>query len=240
MSATVVLVHGAWHGAWCWERLTPLLDEAGINSVAVDLPGHGDNASPLTDMHGDADHVRSVLDGIDGPVVLVGHSYGGIVITDAGTHPAVRHLVFVAALAIDADETAGSAVTAEAENEVVEHPKPGLADAMQFHDDGTCTLPPQGVADFLYNECDAATQQWAAERVCPQPMVTMAQSPRDVAWRERPSTYVVCEKDRGIPAGLQRILARRCTNTVSLDTDHSPFASTPHLLAPILVDLATD
>src|SRR3954447_5826138 len=114
MTATIVLVHGAWHGAWCWERLTPLLDGAGVPSVAVDLPGHGADPGPFTDMHGDADRVRDVLDGIDGDVVLVGHSYGGIVITDIGTHPNVRHLVYVAAFAIDADETAGNAVAADA------------------------------------------------------------------------------------------------------------------------------
>ncbi len=238
MTATIVLVHGAWHGAWCWERLTPLLDAAGIPSIAVDLPGHGDDTGPLTDMHGDADRVRAVLDGVDGDVVLVGHSYGGIVITDAGTHPKVRHLVYIAALAIDAGETAATAVAAEAEVAGVEHPKPGLADVMQFHDDGTCTLPAEGVARFLYNECDGATQAWAAAHVSPQPMVTLAQSPRAVAWRERPSTYVLCEQDRGVPTPLQRILAKRCTTTVALPTDHSPFAGRPDLLAPILVDLA--
>ena len=147
--------------------------------------------------------------------------------------------MYVAALAIDADETAASAVSAEAEAEGVEHPKPGLGDVMQFHDDGTCTLAPADVGALLYNTCDVETQQWAAERLCPQPMVTMAQSPRAVAWRERPSTYVVCEEDRGIPASLQRILARRCEYTVSLPTDHSPFAGRPDLLAPILIDLAT-
>ena len=238
MTATIVLVHGAWHGAWCWERLTPLLDAAGVPSIAIDLPGHGDDPGPFTDMHGDADRVRAVLDGLDDDVVLVGHSYGGIVITDAGVQPSVRHLVYVAAFAVDVHESAANALTAEAEAAGVEHTKPGLGDLMQFHDDGTCTLPAEGVAALLYNECDAATQEWAAERLCPQPMVTFTQSPRAVAWRERPSTYVLCEKDRGVPASLQALLARRCTETVVLPTDHSPFAGRPDLLAPILIGLA--
>src|SRR3954468_22770120 len=122
MTATLVLVHGAWHGAWCWERLTPLLDDAGVPWIAVDLPGHGEDPGPMTDMYGDADHVRRVLDSVDGEVVLVGHSYGGIVITDVGVHPAVRHLVYIAAFAVDADESAMSAVADEALAAGVEHP----------------------------------------------------------------------------------------------------------------------
>jgi pimeloyl-ACP methyl ester carboxylesterase len=238
MAATIVLVHGAWHGAWCWERLTPLLDDAGIRSIAIDLPGHGADPGPLTDLHGDADRVRATLDRVDGDVVLVGHSYGGCVITDAGVHPSVRHLVFVAALPLDEGESAGDAALAEANEAGYEQPKLGLADMMQFQDDGTCTLPPEGVAALLYNECDEATQQWAAAHVGPQAMATFTQSPRAVAWRERPSTYVLCEKDLGIPAPLQRILAKRSGATVALPTDHSPFAGRPDLLAPILIDLA--
>jgi hypothetical protein len=76
MTATVVLVHGAWHGAWCFDRVMPLLREANVPAVAVDLPGHGQDRGPFTDLHGDASRVLAVLDGIDGDVVLLGHSYG--------------------------------------------------------------------------------------------------------------------------------------------------------------------
>jgi pimeloyl-ACP methyl ester carboxylesterase len=237
MSATVVLVHGAWHGAWCWERLTPLLADAGIECIAVNLPGHGDDTGPLTDLHGDADRVRAVIDGVDGPVVLVGHSYGGMVITDAGVHPLVRHLVYVAALVPDIEESAANAMAVEAQAAGVQIDS-GLAAAMVIDDDGITTLAADAVAAFLYNDCDAATQEWAAARVSPQPMTTLVQAPRAVAWRERPSTYIVCEKDQAIPPGLQRIFATRCTETIALPTDHSPFADRPDLLAPILVALA--
>lgn len=97
-AATVPLVHGAWHCRWCWERVTALLSKAGIASVAVDLPGHGDDAGPLGDLHADADRVRRVLDPPAGPVELAGHSYGGAVITDAGAHPAVARRVYLTAL----------------------------------------------------------------------------------------------------------------------------------------------
>lgn len=83
MARSVVLVHGAWHGSWCWERVAPLVRDAGVDVTAVDLPSRSD---ALGDLHGDAAHVRSVLDASGGDVVLVGHSYGGAVITGAGDH----------------------------------------------------------------------------------------------------------------------------------------------------------
>ena len=90
---TFVLVHGAWHGAWCWDHVSPLLSAAGFEVVCLDLPGRGQNTEPLADLHGDADAVTSVLDAVAGPVVLVGHSYGGAVITEAGDHDKVVGLV---------------------------------------------------------------------------------------------------------------------------------------------------
>jgi len=231
-SPTVVLVHGAWHGAWCWERVIPLMEAEGVDVVAVDLPGHGDHPGPLTDVHGDATHVRAVLDGIDGPVVLCGHSYGGVVVTEAGTHPAVAHVVYLAALALDSTETVIGLFT---ERITAGEEVPGLAAAINMGEDGTSTVHPDAVGARLYNDCDAETIAWAAKRVDAQSMASFMQAPEAVAWRERPSTYVVCALDQGIPVPVQRDLAARCTNTVEWPTSHSPFASRPDLVASLLV-----
>ena len=110
MKTTVVLVHGAWHGAWCFDRVIPLLEEAGVPALAVDLPGHGGDEGPFTDLHGDAAYVWATLDGIDGEVVLLGHSYSGAVITEAGVHPSVRHPVYLCAMALDLGESCQTAV----------------------------------------------------------------------------------------------------------------------------------
>ena len=101
----VLLVHGAWHGAWCWAALQSELDQHGIASLAIDLPGHGASTLPLSDMHGDAQHVADVASKIGRPVVLVGHSYGGGVIGEAAhilrnsISAPVQHLVYLTAFA---------------------------------------------------------------------------------------------------------------------------------------------
>lgn len=238
VTATVVLVHGAWHGAWCFDRELPFLAEAGVPVVAVDLPGHGRSPGPFTDLHGDAARVRAVLDGIDGQVVLLGHSYGGAVITEAGVHPAVTHLVYLCALALDSGESCAAAAVEETET-LSHEGRPSLADGWVNHPDGTTTLAVQAAEACLYNDCDADTVEWAVARLGPQPMVNFGQAPSAVAWRSRPSTYVVCSDDQAIHPGLQQVLAERCTYRRLWPTGHSPFASRPGLLTGLVAELAT-
>ena len=232
--ATVVLVHGAWHGAWCWERVVDGLVRAGVETVAVDLPGHGADPGPFSDLHGDAARVRSVLDETHGPVVLVGHSYGGAVITEAGDHPAVRHLVYVAALALDAEETCMAAAVGQAAPPVATADRPDLSAGLEVHDDGTATIERSLAAACLYNDCDQQSTEWALDRLGPQPLITLQQEPRAVAWRTIPSTYVVCQHDQTVSPELQRVLATRCTTSVEWPTDHSPFLSDPQLVVDLL------
>jgi pimeloyl-ACP methyl ester carboxylesterase len=235
MTASVVLVHGVWHGAWCFDSVRAELEAAGIEAIAIDLPGHGADSGPLGDLHDDAARVRSVLDGLDGECVLLGHSYGGAVITEAGVHPAVRHLVYLAAFAIDAEESCMSAAVTESEAlDLWSEGQPTLADAIVFQDDGNTTLKLELAGPFLYNDCDEATTAAAIARLGPQPVVTLADTPTAVAWRERPSTYVVCTDDLAVHPELQRVMARRCTTSVEWPTSHSPFLSAPERFTDLL------
>ena len=140
MPSTVVLVHGAWHGAWCFDRVVPLVQAAGVPVVAIDLPGHGRDPGPLTDLHGDATRVVATLDGIKGPVLLLGHSYGGAVITEAGGHPAVTHLVYLCALALDGDESCAAAVVDQAAR-LSHDGRPDIGKGMVIHAENADTVP---------------------------------------------------------------------------------------------------
>jgi pimeloyl-ACP methyl ester carboxylesterase len=240
MTASVVLVHGAWHGAWCFDRVVALLTDAGIDAIAVDLPGHGSDPGPLSDLHGDSARVREVLDQLDGECVLLGHSYGGAVITEAGTHPAVRHLVYLCAFALDADESCmAAAIKESAALGISFDGRPNLAEAMAFQSDETISVTPAGAAECFYNDCDDATTAMAIGRLGPQPSGTLNDVPTAVAWRERPSTYVVCTEDLAVHPDLQRVMARRCTDTVDWPTSHSPFLSAPERVADLLSALVS-
>jgi pimeloyl-ACP methyl ester carboxylesterase len=237
MARQVILVHGAWHGAWAWERVLPLLASAGVDAVAVDLPGHGADQGPLGDLHGDANRVRDELDRATSEVVLVGHSYGGAVITEAGDHPAVGHLVYLCAFALDAGESCGNAAPDQAAS--ISHVgRPNLGAGFVMGPGGTVTLDPATAATCLYHDCDADAVAWAMARLGPHPLVTIQQTPEAVAWRVKPSTYVVCRDDLAIHPDLQRLLARRCTTSVEWPTGHSPFLSHPELVAELLTGLA--
>lgn len=232
MTATVVLVHGAWHGGWCWQPVVDGLAAEDVPAVALDLPGHGDDPTPLTDLHGHGDAVRAAIDRIDGPVVLVGHSFGGAAVTDAGTHPAVRHVVFVSAFCLDTGETVmKNGLAGGAGHE--------LEEAVTFAEDGSVTLDPAGARVAFYLDCDPAAADAAVARLGAESAAGFAQSPRAVAWRERPSTYVVCTEDRALTPTLQRNLATRCDEVVEWPTSHSPFLSRPDLVVGLLTRLAS-
>ncbi len=239
----MVLVHGAWHGAWCWDPVVEGLRAAGVTVDAIDLPGHGDDTSPLTDLYGDAARVSAALDALAtveaDPVVLVGHSYGGAVITEAGLHPTVARLVYLAALNLDEGETMMGAALDDPRTAAIDHRgRPEFADVMTMLEDGSATVSAEGAIALFYNECPPAAAAAAARRLTPQPLSNMGQSPTRVAWRERPSTYVICARDNAVHPDLQRILADRCTDRVEWDTDHSPFLADPDLVVAFLADLA--
>lgn len=233
-SPPVVLVHGAWHGAWCFAGLQHALDNLGVPSYAIDLPGHGASTEPLTDLYGDADHVAAVLRQIGVPAVLVGHSYGGVVITEAaGRHPDIAHLVYLTAFALEPGESVMSLLTSLPTAHVA------LGEAIMARDDGTSVIDASKAAAAFYGECPTAAVDAAVARLSPQPMVTfvgaVTASPRDLV----ASTYVRCTLDQAIHISHQDVMAQRCGKVLTLETDHSPFLSRAPETATIIHEIAS-
>ena len=232
--ATVVLVHGAWHGAWCWDRVLPLLTDAGIEAIAVDLPGHGKSTEPLGDLHTHSAFLRDTVRGVEGRVVLIGHSYGGAVISEAAVGlDQVQHLVYLCAVVPDAGEAVGSVMPGEV------RPEGGASElgaAMQFNDDGTLTLDAPAAIPALFGDCTPDDVEFALSHLGPHSAGSLGQPLDAAAWREIESTYVVCTGDRAINPIFQRAMAdARATHVIEWDTSHSPFFSRPDLVAELLV-----
>jgi pimeloyl-ACP methyl ester carboxylesterase len=225
---TVVFVHGAWHGAWCWERVVPRLDAAGVPAVAVDLPSVSLRDAGLRD---DAACVRDALDACTDDAVLVGHSYGGSVVTESGSHPRVAHLVYLTAFALEAGESPGA-------NELTGGQGSALDAAIQVGD-GVLTLDRELVIPALFNDCEPDIARRAVERLRPQSLRALRDTVTVAAWREKPSTYVVCTDDRGLTPALQRSNAARIGNSIDWPTGHSPFLSRPDLVADLLVEISS-
>ncbi len=230
----VVLVHGAWHGAWCWAGVQHHLDELGVPSLAVDLPGHGASTEPFTDLAGDAERVVAVLRRLGTPAVLVGHSYGGAVITEAATRfPEVAHLAYLTAFALDRGESIMSLLAALPQARVA------LGLAIVPHDDGTSDIDPAQAAAAFYGECTAAAAAAAIARLSPHSMVTFTDSVTGSPREHIGSTYVRCLRDEAVHPTHQDAMAQRCTTVHTLDTDHSPFMSRTAETAAIIHQLAT-
>ena len=188
-------------------------------------------------MHGDARCVADTLSvlrdrGVTDPV-LVGHSYGGAVISQAAVfHPDVAHLVYVAAFALNDGESVMSALVSFPPASV------GLQAAMVGRDDGTSVLDPELAGPALYGNSDPVAAAAALARLSPQPTTTLTQPTQGVPRNRIPSTYVVCDRDDAVHPTHQKLLAERCTTTVVLDTDHSPFLSMVVETADILESIA--
>ena len=134
---TIVLTHGAFHGSWCFEALVTELDARGVKTALVDLP--------LTDLTEDAAAVTAVLDGLDGPVILLGHSYGGAVVTVAGNHSSVERLVYLTALGPDAGELGSGGPMTIGEQ---------FLTTMRVDDDGFPFIDPEFAAQVFYPDID--------------------------------------------------------------------------------------
>jgi len=238
--AIFVLVHGAWHGGWCWERVVPLLQAAGHTALAPDLPGMGADTTPFAeDVLGQwADAVIALIEAQAEPVVLVGHSRGGVVISEIAERAPghVARLIYLTAFLLkDGQSLMGY---------VGENPQDGVPEFLRIAEDGkTCTVDPAQAPRLFYNRCAAADVAANMARLKPEPTAAVL-APIRVS-QERfgavPRDYIEMTDDNAIAIGLQRDMQAHwpCERVVTVECDHSPFYVMPERLAEILGSLAT-
>ncbi|MGV8875150.1 MAG: alpha/beta fold hydrolase [Rhodococcus sp. (in: high G+C Gram-positive bacteria)] len=221
----VVLVHGLWHGAWCWQAVTENLRERGIDVVALDLP--------LTALDDDVDVALAALDELGRPALLVGHSYGGAVITDAGAHTLARRLLYVAAYQLDTGESVGRALTERT------LPISDLGSALRVDRvRNTVALDPVLGPSLLYSDADPDIARESSRQLRPVARALFRGVPTHISWRSMQSTYLVCGADRVVHPDLQRAMAERASARLEWNCGHSPALTRPVALADLIAATA--
>jgi pimeloyl-ACP methyl ester carboxylesterase len=218
---TLIFVHGACvrDAVWWWSRMTRPLAEHGISTVAVALPSCGETGDKLGDLADDVEACRQAIAAVDGPVVLCGHSYGGMIITEAGVEDRVTQLLYVTSVMPDAGQSQADLIGSE--------PAPWL----QPGEDGTVSVDPDLIREFFLQDCDEDTTREALDRLTRQSLTPFTQPPKQVAWQEKPATYFVCTGDLATPAEVQRQRVRAGIRLVEFSAGHHPFLSRPEAFA---------
>jgi pimeloyl-ACP methyl ester carboxylesterase len=242
--AIFILVHGAMHGGWCWRKLVPLLESQGHRVFAPDLPGMGEDPTPLSQvtMGTWTQFIARRSREAGGPVILVGHSRGGTVISEAAelAPEAMLGLVYLAALLLPSGRTAFEATVAEdarkAADPVGNAAEPGKEGSQSLR------IEPETARALFYNRASAEDAVWASGQLCPEPLApnTVPLTVTRERWGRLPRAYIECLDDRALPIALQRSMqaAFPCDPVVTMDSDHSPFLCAPRALAAHLEDIA--
>jgi len=213
----VVLVHGLWHQP---EHFAPLVEALAAAGLVVSAPRLHRGS-----FEADVAAVQRVVDAQPEPPVLVGHSYGGAVITDV---TGAAHLLYLAGFVPDVGESAVSL-----------NGRDGLINAaLRVLDDGSTEVRPELADEHLYADCTPEQQAWARSLLVPQSGRSGRGSPTRTAWRETPSTYVVCTEDRTVGPEIQRRMAERCATVIELEASHSAYLSRTADVAAVVVALA--
>ncbi len=231
-----LLIHGSCHGAWCWRDVIPELTALGHTSRAIDLPAHGQDTTPVAEATLDL-YARAILEAIDGPTVVVGHSMGGFPISRAADldPTGMTGLVYLCAYVPWDDHT------------LVEMrlraPRQPILKAIRRAPDGqSFDILPEHAREVFYHDCPPSAVAYALENLCPEPTLPQATKVTlGTNYRSVPRSYILCEQDSAIPSEFQDTMARDFdpAEVIRMPTSHSPFFSAPAELARHLDRIAT-
>ncbi len=221
--SNVILVHGAWADGSSWAKIIPLLAGKGKLVTAVQLP--------LTNFDADVAAVRRAIALADGDVVLVGHSYAGAVIGEAGNDPKVARLVYIDAFAPDAGESAGSLFA--------QFEAAPLSAEIRPDAEGFLKLTPRGISALFAQDLDTAEQAVVYATQGPINGAALGGVLTQAAWRTRPTFYLIGENDQAILQADQERMAARMNATVAhVASSHVPMLSHPDVVANFIVQAA--
>jgi pimeloyl-ACP methyl ester carboxylesterase len=221
--SNVVLVHGGFVDGSGWRPVYDLLKQDGYNVAVVQ--------NPTLSLQGDATATREIVDRQDGPVVLVGHSYGGAVITEAGSDPNVAALVYIAAFAPDQGESV---------NTLIADPPPGApVPPILPPQDGFLFLDREKFHDSFAGDVPADEAAFMADSQVPWGVEALGGAISEPAWRSKPSWYLVTTEDKMIPPAAQRFMSGRAGATTSeVAASHSVYVSQPAAVASLIKQAA--
>ena len=221
---SVVLVHGAFADGSSWSKVTPILEKAGLDVIAVQ--------NPLDSLAGDVAFTKRAIKRSEGPVVLVGHSWGGMVITEAGNHDKVKSLVYVAAYAPDKGQSLGDAAKLDV------HPAPGIG-ALKQDEDGYFYLPDEAAAKYFAQDLSAEQTSFIAASQGLLNSKALGQPVSHAAWKNKPSFYAIAGEDYMTPTKLQREFAEKIGATSEeIMSSHAIMISNPEIVANLIIKAA--
>lgn len=223
MASNIILVHGAWADGSCWHKVIPLLAARDMTVTAVQLP--------LTSFENDVAAVRRAIALADGDVVLVGHSYAGAVIGEAGNDPKVQRLVYVDAFAPDGGESAGSLFA--------QFEAAPLNAEIRPDGEGFLSLTPTGISTLFAQDLDAAEQALLHATQGPINGAALGGTLTRAAWRTRPTYYLIGDQDMAIPRIEQERMAARMNAIIAhVPSSHVPMLSHPDVVVSFILKAA--
>ena len=222
-AGNVVLVHGGFVDGSGWQGVYSRLKKDGYNVSIVQ--------NPTLSLEGDVAATKRVIDGLGEPVTLVGHSYGGAVITEAGNHPNVARLVYIAAFAPDEGESV--------ETLIADPPPDAPVPPIVPLEDGFLALDREKFSDSFAADVDAEEAEFMADAQVPWGVEALGGKISEPAWRNKPSWYLVATEDKMIPPPAQRQMSERAGSTVvETAASHSVYVSKPEAVADLIEEAA--